>query len=232
MLSIPKHHVHLRVAHRQRGVVLIIALIALVSMSLAGVALVRSVDTSNVIAGNLAFKQSATSSGDSGLNEGITWLQGAGSNTFLDVPNKGYLATCPSTLGANQIVCNPGANQTWAQWWSDLKTSCLLPGTVCPVDLAKDSAGNTVSYIIQRMCQSLGTDPTNPNYGNPNAPTGGATGCARATASSGMQDGISHAIVRINEQFTRSNLLYYRVTARIAGTNNTVSFVQAFVAQP
>ena len=46
---------------KQRGVVLFIALIALVAMSLAAVALVRSVDTATIIAGNLAFKQSELS---------------------------------------------------------------------------------------------------------------------------------------------------------------------------
>ena len=54
----------LQSAHRnpggQSGVVLFIALIVLVAMSLAGVALVRSVDTNLLIAGNLAFKQGDT----------------------------------------------------------------------------------------------------------------------------------------------------------------------------
>ena len=40
---------------KQSGVVLFISLIILVAMSLAGIALIRSVDTSNLIAGNLAF---------------------------------------------------------------------------------------------------------------------------------------------------------------------------------
>ncbi len=55
----------------QRGVILIITLIVLVAMTLASIAMVRSVDTSTVIAGNLAFKQSATASGDAGLEAAI-----------------------------------------------------------------------------------------------------------------------------------------------------------------
>jgi Tfp pilus assembly protein PilX len=42
--------------HAQQGVVLLMALIMLVALTLAGIALVRSVDTTNLIAGNLAFK--------------------------------------------------------------------------------------------------------------------------------------------------------------------------------
>src|SRR4051794_33864237 len=53
------------IAHRrQQGVVLLIALIVLVAMTLAGIGLVRSVDTGNMVAGNLAFKQGATLAGD------------------------------------------------------------------------------------------------------------------------------------------------------------------------
>lgn len=56
----------------QRGVVLFFALISLLAIMLAAVALVRSVDTSTIIAGNLAFKQSATSSGDAGTETAVT----------------------------------------------------------------------------------------------------------------------------------------------------------------
>jgi len=51
----------------QQGIVLPITLIVLVAMTLAGIALLRSIDTSSIIAGNLAFKQSATASGDAGI---------------------------------------------------------------------------------------------------------------------------------------------------------------------
>ena len=43
----------------QRGVVLFIALIVMVAMSLAAIALIRSVDTTNILIGNLAFRQSS-----------------------------------------------------------------------------------------------------------------------------------------------------------------------------
>ncbi len=44
---------------RQRGVVLFIALIVMVAMSLAAIALIRSVDTTNILIGNLAFRQAS-----------------------------------------------------------------------------------------------------------------------------------------------------------------------------
>jgi len=55
-----------RLTHRTReqGVILFVALIVLVAMSLAGIALMRSVDTSVLVAGNLAYRQGATSVAD------------------------------------------------------------------------------------------------------------------------------------------------------------------------
>src|SRR6266700_826250 len=43
-------------SRRQSGVVLFVALIVMVAMSLAAIALIRSVDTTNAIVGNLAFR--------------------------------------------------------------------------------------------------------------------------------------------------------------------------------
>jgi Tfp pilus assembly protein PilX len=57
--------------HKQRGVVLLIALIMLVAMTLAGIGMMRSVDTGSVIAGNLAFKQATLNASDTGTSGGF-----------------------------------------------------------------------------------------------------------------------------------------------------------------
>src|SRR3989304_2733091 len=61
-------------AGSQKGMVLFIALIVLVAMTLAGLALVRSVDTANVIAGNLAFQPSTLQAGDRGVEAAVPAL--------------------------------------------------------------------------------------------------------------------------------------------------------------
>ncbi|MEJ7807583.1 MAG: hypothetical protein WKG03_16870, partial [Telluria sp.] len=61
---------------RQRGVVLLMALIALVALTLAGLAMVRSVDTGNVIAGNMAFRQAAMQQVDVGIEAAFIALPG------------------------------------------------------------------------------------------------------------------------------------------------------------
>lgn len=61
---------------RQRGVILFFTLIALVVMTLAAIALVRSVDTSISISGNAAFKQATVQAGDAGIEIAAAALPG------------------------------------------------------------------------------------------------------------------------------------------------------------
>lgn len=188
---------------RQGGVVLMIALIVLVAMTLAGISLVRSVDTSNIIAGNLAFQQSATQSGDVGSETAIIWLQAnfAGNTLQQSIPAQGYVASRQ----------DPAAGQSWDAFW----TNTLVPGGQV-VTLTQDaSTGNTVSYTIQRMCAQVG-DPAVP-----------LTDCAvlqSVGSSAGSSKGAGVIALQYNSQ------VYYRITSRIAGPRNTVSYVQTIVA--
>jgi len=91
MKSQPKPRFERARIMKQRGVVLFFALIALLAISLAAVALIRSVDTSTMIAGNLAFKQTATTSADAGLENAIAWLNttqtaNSANNVYTNLP--------------------------------------------------------------------------------------------------------------------------------------------------
>lgn len=66
-------HVHL---NKQRGVVLLVALIALVALSLSGIALMRSVDTSNIVSGNFAFNEATTQMAEIGVQEAQNFIAG------------------------------------------------------------------------------------------------------------------------------------------------------------
>ena len=186
---------------RQGGITLIVALIMLVAMTLAAIALVRSVDTSNIIAGNLAFKEAATHSGDAGIESAISWLEAnnSGATLYANVFASGYAASRQ----------DPGAGQSWDDFWTVLANNNQV------VTLPADASGNTVSYAIQRLCNAVG-DPASPGTGCAVSPT-----VANATNSS--QNAGSVALL-FNSQ------VYYRITARIAGPRNTVDYVQAVVA--
>ena len=120
---------------RQSGVVLFIALIVLVAMTLAGIAIMRSVDTGSLIAGNLAFKQGTLQGGDFGLNAAITYLVQNAYTGQLDAdrPDQAYfsVATEPPDWTSNAI-------------WDNSKNA----GT--------DAAGNKVQYVIHRLCDAAG----------------------------------------------------------------------------
>src|SRR5262247_2182840 len=60
----------------QRGVVLFIALIVMVVMSLAAIALMRSVDTTTQVIGNLAFRQASILPGNYAIEDAAASLFG------------------------------------------------------------------------------------------------------------------------------------------------------------
>lgn len=187
---------------RQTGVVLIITLIVLVAMTLAAIALMRSVDTTNIIAGNLAFQRSTQLAADAGTESAIN-------NT---------LPTLVATTNLGSNFCAPGfgyksfyqpnldpPNQTWDAFWASMGN--------CPITLPQDALGNTVSYVIEALCSGNGQvncmqTPPNPqalvcigaNLGKPNVP------CPPIRNK------------------------YYRITSRAQGPRNTVSYVQVIIA--
>lgn len=177
-----------------------LALIVLVAMTLAGIALVRSVDTTNIIAGNLAFQQAATHAGDAGTEAAIVWLEANNSGTTLHVNN--------NNMGYAASRQDPGTGQSWDAFWDAVLSDQA-------VTLPADNSGNVVSYSIQRMCNAPG-DPANP-----------ATGCAVSTssinASGNSQDSGTVALQYSDQR-------YYRITSRIEGPRNTVSYIQTIVA--
>lgn len=187
---------------RQQGVVLFIALIVLVAMSLAGVALVRSVDTSLGIAGNMAFKQSTIQGSDLGIREAYAWLAANNTGTILQ-----------TTSAGSGYYSNQPAAEDWfdsAKWGGAKAANGGLP----------DAAGNTVKYIIHRMCTQADTPYNGKNAGVDNI-------CALITPTSGGSSGGSMSVGSV--QFQGIPSLYYRITTRVDGPRNTVSIVQVSV---
>lgn len=202
---------------RQGGVVLLIALIILVALTIGGIALIRSVDTSNIISGNLAFQQSATHAGSAGAEEAIrTFLETNASNAFW---NNNYASGYAASTPAGE---NPATAADWDAYWR----ATINPNPVARPVAAKtcvdractlptDAAGNTVSYTIQRLCLTTG-DPLL-------KPTGCASGLAKDWFS-GTGLGVDSKSGVAPTQY------YYRVTVRVAGPRNTTSYIQTIIA--
>src|SRR6185369_841722 len=79
---------------RQRGVVLFVALIAMVILSLAGLALMRSIDESTGVAGNLAFRHSSMNPVNQSIEEAIAAIfkQKTLPDQIADHPANNYFA--------------------------------------------------------------------------------------------------------------------------------------------
>ena len=134
-------------AARQRGVVLFVALIVMVAMSLAAIALVRSVDTTNRAIGNLAFRQAA-------IQPAALAVEDAAQALFLDQNKKN--AT---------LISNKDADLSDWNYYSSWQKSDDANGI--PKKLQKksnfdlkrtltDDAGNEIRYVIERMCVQPG----------------------------------------------------------------------------
>jgi Tfp pilus assembly protein PilX len=193
-------------AHAQRGVVVFIALIVLVAMMLAGVAVMRSSGSAILTAGNLAFRQNATTSGDVGLEAARTWLSGQGPVTLQGpVAASGYCDTWTPDF-------KPFDPATWTQCGT-------APDPVTAITVRNagtDSSGNTVTFVIHRMCKKPG-------------PVGNTGGQECVTVSDPGKGGPKRAFEGGEKALTGATQPYYRVTARIAGPKNTVSYVQTML---
>jgi len=190
---------------KQNGVVLFFALMALVVMSLAAVALIRSVDTNTLIAGNLAFKQSATASADTGVETAIKWLE-ANQTTALnsDNVNTGYYASPQDD-----------AKVRFTTGYSLASGAGIAAG--------KDSSGNTISYVVERMCVAGTVLPTTGLYKAKEKCLLGAASTSPGSQSTKVYGTSGGQLSSAGDQ------PMYRVTVRVAGPRNTLSFTQAFV---
>ena len=189
----------------QRGVALPIALIVLVAMVLAAVTLVRSVDTATMVAGNLTFKQRATHAGDEGVRQGFLWLRNTVMNNPAALKNSNEASGYFSTQHADDPSWDPAAPNKWPE-----DQDFTLP---------TDGGGNTVSYVIHRLCAMPGLSLNDPGQK-----------CSTYVGTSAAASGGSQSVDA--PEFKGVTFVYYRITVRVRGPRNTQSYVQSLVLAP
>lgn len=132
--------------HKQRGVVLFVALIVLVAMSLAGVSMMRAVDTGTQVAGNLVSRESAANAADPHFETALAQIA-AMVRAGLSMPGGTVVA------GYNALAV-AGTPET-RNWTATL-----------PISPAVDpNTGNKVEILIDRLCSPTDCEVT---QGNPN----------------------------------------------------------------
>jgi Tfp pilus assembly protein PilX len=196
-------------ARRERGVVLLIALIVLVAMTLAGIGMMRSIDSGTIVAGNIGFREAAVATADSGVEAARTWLIANQATLNADNTAMGYYSTRQDNLDLTGNMTEGGHDGV--NWGGSDPTQTVAAYTLGTVD----ASGATVFYLIHRMCSI------------PGSINGSGQTCAfnaqnQTGSTQSSPDYSSYGL-------TTSLQPYFRITVRVNGAKNTVSYVQAVV---
>lgn len=189
---------------RQRGVVLIFALIVLVILTIGAVALLRSMDTSLFSAGNLAFRRDLVNQGEQALANVMAEFEGGGALVSSAVTD------------ANQIALNY-SSQILATNAQGVPTALTDDPTFLTVGVASnDITGATpdvqIRYVIDRLCSVTGIAASNFCVQSTALPTGGT-----ANGTQGV---------------TPPSATVYRLTVRVSGPRSTQVFLQSTFTKP
>ncbi len=192
------HGIH--AARRQGGVVLFVALIVLIVMTLAGLALLRQMGVGTSIAGNVAFKENATSVADRGTEVAREWIN---VNALITASDSFSPAGYHSSWTGNVDPTSPEWDPMWAS------QSRLLVDDVA-------QTGNRARVIIQRLCETAGMSANNPAQRCSDFPLANAGGSRGGGSYPSVLPGTSPQP-------------FYRVTTRVDGPRSTVSYTQVLM---
>jgi type IV pilus assembly protein PilX len=192
-------------ASRQRGIVLFIAMVVTVILAVASIALLRSTDTATVVSGNLTFAQAAIAAVDRSIEQSIHALFDTAlvpDKTSNYLPQNYYASVTRNADGSIPELPAPLQEPFSASAFAAAGLSSSL--------LAADSGGNKSYYVIERMCLNPG-----PAVGS---------NCNLSSSAFGADPGTQHY-----QGLIRPGDAYYRVTIRVEGPRNTVSYAQAML---
>lgn len=141
----------MRARPQQQGMVLIAVLVVLVVTLLAGMGVMRSVQTGNAIAGNFSFRQTGMAASDRALTDAMsevaTRVVAGGGNT---PEAHRYLATIDTTVDAMGVP-------TAIDW---TRVRCVDEKGTLIGDCSVDDGNFRVQYVVERRCNGM------PNLGD------------------------------------------------------------------
>ena len=226
--------------HSERGASLVIALIALLALTFAGLAMVRAVDTASLIAGNFAYRQATTSVADMAFEAALGQLDtvNVGTATTWDADQAPggtlqcnyYAFYSGETDGTNGDYSNGISRRvqdSTGAWHPSNQVSKTNQVSSFP------ALGTGYSYqcAIERLCQDPGT-ATTPNSTITNGTTA-LTYCysLKVTDNFSQKSNIGplDSSDTTAKPFRSANQYAYRVTVRILGPRNTSTLVQSVV---
>ena len=214
-----------RLRRHHRGASLVIALIALLALTFAGLAMIRAVDTASLIAGNFAYRQAATSVADLGFEAALGDLDIISASTVSSwdtdqVPGGNlkcnYYAFNPGETGDNANGVSTRVQNAGGTWSANGASSNTI--SFGPI------SGYAYQCAIERLCQ----DPHTVDSSKPSAIQDNLT-ALNSCYSLGVTNQYSLSANSPSYQFRSANQYGYRVTVRIQGPRNTTALVQSIV---
>jgi Tfp pilus assembly protein PilX len=208
---------------KQSGVSLIFALLTLMALSLAALALVRSVDTGSLVLGNLGFKQAATAAGDQATKYAIQWLNSttAASTSLNNDITGGYYA---SSQDAVDVTGQQSADvkRALVNWDGDgcayADSSSYGSCSIQPSSAITIDSATTAKYVIFRLCSATGD------------PNSASVTCAKPSSTT---NGVAPKKGKLDysdyERFANGAGVYYRIVVRVVSARNTTSFIETIV---
>ena len=203
-------------ASTQSGFVLVIALIVLAAMTLAAAAMVRTVDTSTLLARNISFKRDAVNRNDFALEAAIDQFRvggafAGGTNTLASNATQNFSAVMlPTDTDGVPLVLKAANTSSPFHLGNDPSPPNASAGTLGPAAPTKIPAAlvlqMTPIYLIERMCTTTGPALAETCIVNGRVQAGGT---------------------QPNDKPGQLFPPMYRITARVTGPRNTVSYVQA-----
>jgi Tfp pilus assembly protein PilX len=187
---------------REDGIVLFIALIVMVAMSLAAIALIRSVDTTNAVVGNLAFRLASILPANGSIETAAAALF-----PDADIGLVGHIPDLNNNLPAENYFASRQAGEDARGVPAKLQKHSTA--TALPKKFVDLSTGTEVAYVIERMCLASGPATT--------------SNCDLVPPKQNPGDTIGDPALKL------PSLPFYRITVRVDGPKNTASYVQAML---
>ena len=196
-----------RAARHQRGVVMLFGLIALAIMLIGAAAMVSSMNTSLVNAGNLGFKRDMTNQAERAVAQVVTQLQSGALGTVVARQSDDAARNYRSNMLPSNAQGLPNALVT---------DSAFTGAGVASNDITVAGQAVTVRYLIDRLCVNTGVASADhcSMAADPNPQGGSGSELINAeNASSGGAGAIGQRVL-------------YRVSIRVAGPRNTQAYYQ------
>lgn len=186
----------------QRGVALVIVLIALVILMISGVALVKSFGVSMTQSGNLAFKRDLKNEAERAVLTGVTLLTSGTLSTetarIADSLSNNYSATrlTSNSYGIPLVL---------------MDDSRFSSAGMTGADITDANTGVTLRYVIDRQCQAAGE--------------------ITATTCVTMSESTDSSVDGLHQQIKSESRPIYRISVRASGPRNTQVFIQTTVVR-